>query len=120
VQVGDTIRFQWGPGPKPHSVWRIPSDQCPKEWKEGNGLEEIAPPSLSGEAQFTFDTPGTYYFACSVSGGCGSVGTWAVCLYVYGWVQPPYLSSSHFHTDPLAYLAADHCQQGMLVEVQVS
>lgn len=67
AKVGDKIDFKWSGR---HGVWKIPSGQCPSSFTVGNGLEEIIGATNDGSASYTFNTPGTYWFACPVSGHC--------------------------------------------------
>lgn len=67
---GGTLVFQWKEDKK-QGVMLVPTADCPTEYTPGeNGQEEIAPVTEGGEARYTFDTAGTFYFVSQQEDKC--------------------------------------------------
>lgn len=73
LAVNDTIVFSWSASSF-HGLFMIRDRNCPPQFIDNhNGQMEIAaaqPGPMS--ANYTFTSPGTYYFACPVSGHCAA------------------------------------------------
>lgn len=70
ASVGDTITFTWPSAV--HGVYRIPTGECPSTFSAGqNGQESIQEPAEGPKTvSYTFQTAGTYWFACPVDQHC--------------------------------------------------
>ena len=70
ASVGNTITFTWPEAV--HGLYRLPTADCPSTFQNGLNGQESLSEGVQGpkSATYTFQQPGTYWFACPVDSHC--------------------------------------------------